>query len=109
MTEVTPISPVAKKLQIKPGKRWLFYNAPDKYLATIEPLPEGAEALFNVNGEFDGVQLFVINNTELEAGLKAVMPLLKADTVFWITYPKKSSGIKSDLEMMGNWDIVGKY
>ena len=103
------LSPVAKKLQIKAGKSWLFYNAPENYLAVLEPLPEGAKAEFKPDGIFDGVQLFVINSTELVASLKIIAPLLKPDTVFWITYPKKSSGIKSDLEMTGSWDELTKY
>jgi hypothetical protein len=90
---------IAKKLQIKPGKRWLFYNAPDNYLAILEPLPEGTEASFSPERD----------SGDLASSLKIIMPILKPGTVFWITYPKKSSGIKSDLEMMSSWDEVGKY
>jgi hypothetical protein len=104
-----PTSVIAKKLQIKPGKTWLFYNAPNNYLTLLEPLPKGAKAIFTLNGSFDGIQLFVVNSTDLAAGLKAIAPLLKPDTVLWVTYPKKSSGIKSDLEMMGRWDEPAKY
>jgi hypothetical protein len=100
---------IAKKLLIKPGKRWLFYSAPDNYLAILEPLPEGAEASFSPEGDFDGVQLFVLNSIDLASSLKTIIPVLKPDTIFWISYPKKSSGIKSDLEMMSSWDEVGKY
>ncbi|WP_259066960.1 YdeI/OmpD-associated family protein [Mucilaginibacter sp. X4EP1] len=100
---------IAKKLLIKPNQSWLFYNAPDNYLQLIEPLPDGTVAAFNPAGSFDGIQLFVLNNAELIEGLKVIVPLLKAETVFWVTYPKKSSGIKSDLEMMGNWDEPAKY
>jgi len=103
------ISPVAKKLQVKPGKRWLFYQAPENYLATIEPMPDGVEAVFDLGGDFDGVQLFVKNSTELKERLKVIMPALKPDTIFWITYPKKSSGIPSDLEMMSSWDDLATY
>jgi Bacteriocin-protection, YdeI or OmpD-Associated len=100
---------VAKKLHIKSGQRWLFYNAPDNYLPFIEPLPDGATADFAPVGNFDGIQLFVVNNLHLIESLKVLTPLLKAETVFWVTYPKKSSGIASDLEMMGNWDEAAKY
>lgn len=100
---------IAKKLQIKPGKRWLFYNAPDNYLAILEPLPEGTETSFNPDGDFDGVQLFVLNSADLVSSLKTIIPILKPGTIFWISYPKKSSGIKSNLEMMSSWDEIGKY
>jgi hypothetical protein len=103
------MSPIAKKLQFKLGKRWLFYNAPANYLSILEPLPESAEAVFTLSGDFDGIQLFVIDSRDLAENLKIIVPLLKMDTVFWITYPKKSSGIKSDLEMMGSWDELARY
>jgi hypothetical protein len=88
------MTPITKKLQIKRGKRWLFYNAPTNYLATLEPLPDGVEAVFMIAGSFDGIQLFVKNNTDLVENLKIIKPLLKPDTIFWITYPKKSSALK---------------
>ncbi|MBC7400241.1 MAG: YdeI/OmpD-associated family protein [Mucilaginibacter sp.] len=103
------MSVLAKKLLIKPGKRWLFYNAPKSYFAILDPLPEGVTLFFNPSRQFDGVQLFVKDAADLAESLKSIVPVLKPDTVFWITYPKKSSGIKSDLEMMGSWDEVAKY
>jgi len=94
---------------MKPGQYWLLYNAPADYLSLLEPLPEGAAVSYHTNGDFDGVQLFVKNSHELVDSLKVVMPLLKPESVFWITYPKKSSGIESDLEMMKSWDELDKY
>jgi len=103
------MSPVSKKLHIKPNTKWLFYTPPDNYLSVLEPLPEGSTAAFDPEGAFDGIQLFVRNSDELKAGLVVIHPLLKIDTILWVTYPKKSSGIPSDLEMMGNWDEPAKY
>jgi hypothetical protein len=103
------ISPLAKKLQIKPGKHWLLFDAPANYLTLLEPLPEGATVSYEAKGDFDGVQLFVKNSTELTASLKLVVPILRPDSVFWVIYPKKSSGIESDLEMISSWDELGKY
>jgi hypothetical protein len=100
---------LAKKLQIKPNSRWLLFNAPANYMDSLVPLPDGAEMVFNINGNFNGIQLFVINSTELASNLQIIVPLLQADTVFWIIYPKKSSGIPSDLEMMGSWEAPTQY
>lgn len=100
---------LAQKLQIKSGKRWLFYNAPVNYLASLEPLPSDVIIKFEADGEFDGIQLFVKDRAELVLYLKTVMPHLKYDGVFWITYPKKASGIKTDLEMMKSWDELTAY
>lgn len=103
------MSLLAKKLQIKPGKHWLLFNAPENYLISLEPLPGGVIIAYEAKGSFDGVQLFVKDSTELAAGLKTVVPILQPDTILWIIYPKKSSGIKSDLEMMSSWDEPAKY
>jgi hypothetical protein len=100
---------LAKKLQIKPNSRWLLQNAPSGYKDSLSPLPDNANLVFSTEGEFNGIQLFVTNSTELASELKVINPLLKADTVFWIIYPKKSSGIQTDLEMMSSWDVPAQY
>jgi hypothetical protein len=100
---------LAKKLQIKPNSRWLLYNVPANYPDSLTPLPDGAEVVFNTSGYFNGIQLFVTNSTQLVSDLKIIVPLLKDDTVFWIIYPKKNSGIDTDLEMMSSWDSPTQY
>nr|WP_294942102.1 YdeI/OmpD-associated family protein [uncultured Mucilaginibacter sp.] len=100
---------LAKKLLIKPNSRWLLYNAPANYVELLSPLPDGAKTSFALDGNFNGIQLFVKNSTELTDSLKTVAPLLKPDTIFWVIYPKKNSGITSDLEMMSGWDELAKY
>jgi len=100
---------IAKKLLIKPGQRWLFYNPPPDYLVTLGQLPDGVEPIFVPIGKADGIQLFAHDSKDLAAGLKAIAPILTADTVLWITYPKKSSGITSDMEMRSTWNEPTKY
>lgn len=100
---------LAKKLQMKPGKNWLLFNAPANYLELLGPLPDGLTTSFDINGQFDGVQLFVINSAELVRDMQIISKVLKPDTILWVIYPKKSSSIKSDLEMMRSWDEMDKY
>jgi len=99
---------LTQKLLIKPGKNWLFYNAPENYLDSLKPLPEDSTVTTVLTGNFDGIQLFVKTKAELSSSLKVIAPLLKPDTIFWISYPKKSSGIESDLKM-GSWDELIQY
>jgi len=100
---------LAKKLLIRPGSRWLIYNAPANYEDELAPLPADVNISFVHEGHFDGVQLFVKNSAELTDKLKIIVPLLKPDTIFWVIYPKKSSKIPGDLEMMSSWEQLGKY
>jgi hypothetical protein len=103
------ISPLAKKLQVKPGKHWLLFNAPANYLSLLEPMPDGAIVSYEPKGNFDGVQLFVKNSSELIENLKVVVRILKSDTALWIIYPKKNSGIETDLTMMGGWSAPADH
>ncbi|WP_342645136.1 YdeI/OmpD-associated family protein [Mucilaginibacter sp. CSA2-8R] len=100
---------VAKKLLMKPGQSWLLYNAPENYLNTLAPLPDNLQISYAPKGQFDGIQLFTLNRAELVANLKQIQPVLQPNTVLWIVYPKKSSGIASDLAMMSSWDEVTPY
>ncbi|MEZ2334500.1 YdeI/OmpD-associated family protein [Mucilaginibacter sp. RCC_168] len=100
---------LAKKLQMKPNTRWLLHNAPANYLESLEPLPDDVEIVHNTTGSFNGIQLFVTNSIELADELKVIVPLLEDDTIFWIIYPKKNSGITTDLEMMSSWDAPAQY
>ncbi|MDT3404885.1 YdeI/OmpD-associated family protein [Mucilaginibacter terrae] len=100
---------IAKKLLMKPGQHWLLFNAPNAYLSVLDPLPNGLKTSHEAKGDFSGIQLFVLNSAELATSLKHIQPVLKPDTVLWIIYPKKSSGIATDLEMMSSWEEPTKY
>jgi hypothetical protein len=41
--------------------------------------------------------------------MQTIAPLINNQTVTWVCYPKKSSGIVSDITVMGNWDVLTKY
>jgi Bacteriocin-protection, YdeI or OmpD-Associated len=104
-----PENPIAKKLRIKPAHRILLVNAPDNYAALLDPLPVEANLHSIAEGTFDVIQLFVKNSSELKRDLQWLQAHLRPDTILWITYPKKSSGIESDLEMMSSWKETSKY
>ena len=99
MTENTLI----KKLQLKPGLRALFLNAPEGYVASLGPLPDGVTLVDGPAGTLDFVQLFVRDSVELAEHVPAALAAIKRDGVFWIVYPKKSSGVVSDLTRDEGW------
>ncbi|WDF75729.1 YdeI/OmpD-associated family protein [Mucilaginibacter sp. KACC 22773] len=103
------MSALTKKLQIKPNSRWLLHNAPANFLDSLLPLPDDAEIVFNTVGSFNGILLFIINSQELASELKVIIPVLNDDAVFWIIYPKKTSKIATDLEMMSSWTEPAVY
>lgn len=99
---------LGKKLQLKPDHKILLLNAPE-HIAN-ELAAEGYTFTNAIEvphvGVFDAVQLFVRNTKELENFAPQVIPLLKQNTLFWIAYPKKSSGIKADLSRDQGWKTV---
>ena len=102
-------SKLAKKLQIKAAHRVLLVNAPAYYQKLLEPLPREVQLFNKPDGTFDVIQLFVLNSQELQRDLAWLQDHLRTDTILWITYPKKSSGIESDLEMMQSWNETSQY
>jgi hypothetical protein len=100
---------LAKKLLMKPGQQWLILNAPDNYPALLDPLPDNLQLIFEAGLPVDGMQLFIKNSAELTETLNLVKLVITDATVLWIVYPKKSSGIPTDLEMMGSWDAAAKH
>jgi hypothetical protein len=102
-------SALSKKLLMKPGQQWLIINAPEEYLTVLEPLPEQVQLSFSLNGRVDGMQVVVKNSAELTDVLKQLKPALTDETILWVIYPKKSSGIESDLEMMSASEVTKPY
>lgn len=100
---------IAEKLLIKPGKCWLAYNTPLNFSDILPSVPAGLPFIYVPEGNFDGILLFVLNHQELKLKLAIIVPLLTSETIFWIVYPKKTSGITSDLAMMAEWNELAKY
>lgn len=103
------INALTKKLLIKPGKSVLLVNSPEHYARLLEPLPGNVRISYEARGNYDIIQLFVLNNSELRKELKNLQSYFQADTIIWIAYPKKTSGMITDLGMMNSWEETSKY
>jgi len=99
-------NPLAKKLRLKPGSRGALVNAPDEYLQELSPLPEEADLAENLQGSFDWIQLFVKNRMQLEKTLPRVVTSLKPVSILWVSFPKGSSKIQTDLTRDMGWEIL---
>ena len=103
------VEALTKKLLIKTAQHWLFSNAPEGFVESFAAFNIQINTKIFAEDKLDGVLLFVKNNAELNATLPEITSVLKPETVCWIAYPKKSSGLVSDLEMTGNWTELEKY
>ena len=98
-----------RKLKLKPGMRGALFNAPAGYVASLEPLPDGTTLMEDPAGtaaEFDWVQLFVKDRAALERSLPAARRALKPVSQLWISYPKGSSKVQTDLTRDRGWDSL---
>jgi len=99
---------LAKKLLIKPGTSWLFYNVPSECMSLLQPLPDGVSTHTAITGNVNGILFFSTKRAQLISQLEILTPVIKDDTVVWVCYPKKSSGINTDLAMM-QWDMLPPF
>jgi hypothetical protein len=100
------MSPITKKLGIKPGYKVLILNAPEGYIHSLEPLPEGAEVARAANGKYDFVQLFVYNKADVDKNGLAAWENLKPGGTLWYAYPKKTGQIKTDITRDVAWEKI---
>lgn len=99
-------SALTKKLQIKPNSRVLVLGAPEGYAASLDPLPEGVTVSTAARGQFDVVHLFVKAAKDLEKNAPKALSAVREGGVLWISYPKKSSKIATDLNRDAGWKVI---
>lgn len=58
------------------------------------------------NGQYDCIQVFVKNKAEIDALFPALVAALKPESLLWISYPKRTSGIQTDLSRDTGWDSM---
>jgi hypothetical protein len=100
-------TPLLKKLRLQPEHRALILNAPQGYVESLTDLPQNIELSTTPDGgEYDFVHLFVLDSGELEEWLPAATEAARYDGLFWISYPKKSSKVKTDLSRDVLWELM---
>lgn len=91
-------TPLPKKLGIKPGAKVLLVEAPEGFEAELAPLAEGATLRRKATGgPFDVILLFVERYADLKRRLPGLARQLVPNGGLWVGYPKKSSGVATDL------------
>ena len=97
---------VAEKLLLKEGQRFLLLNAPAGYLDRMGEFPPNLR-LVSQDGPplVDVIQLFATSMAGLKGGLPELVGLMGPKSKLWVTYPKGSSGVESDL----NRDRIRAY
>ena len=90
-------TPLPKKLGIKEGSRITLINAPESYPRDLGELPHSVEIVKRGNKPLDIVLLFVPNEHTLLRDFKKFAAKLVSNGMLWVAWPKKSSGVATDL------------
>jgi hypothetical protein len=99
------MSDLAKKIKLKPGSKAAVIHPPENYL---QELGHDMEISSSLRGKFDWIQIFVKNKAELDSLAPQAAEALKPESMLWITFPKGSSKIQTDLTRDKGWDEVRK-
>jgi bacteriocin resistance YdeI/OmpD-like protein len=94
---------LAKKLHLKEGMRVAVANAPKGF--SLGTLPAGVKQEKSLTRDLDTVFVFATTQKELKTLWPKALASVKQDGAVWVAYPKKSSGIETDLGM-GEWDAT---
>jgi hypothetical protein len=90
-------TPLYRKLGIKEGHRVVALSGPGNFSALLGELPPGVRLGSRLAAGTDVVVLFVTELRDLERRLGTAAEKLDPAGGLWVAYPKKSSGLSTDL------------
>ena len=99
------LSPLSKKLGLKPGYSLLSVNAPVDYINSLSPLPEQCSIFTEFRPDCDIVHAFYHWQKELEQQYPQLVSSIHRNGMIWISWPKGSSKVPTDL----NRDWIREY
>jgi hypothetical protein len=97
---------IGKKLQCKSGWQVLVLNAPVGIADALQAQGMEVHTSPAIGIAYDAVQVFTTNSQELNYYVPMAVPSLKRNGMLWVAYPKKSSGIKSNLSRDSGWEAL---
>jgi hypothetical protein len=89
-------TPLVKKLGIKEGFNAAFVNAPSNFAEALD-MPPRVTISRASKQPLDFVHLFVKQEKELQTKFSKYAARLKPAGMLWVSWPKKSSGVTTDL------------
>lgn len=90
-------TPLLKKIGIKPAHRIALVNMPPGFLRELGSLPDGSRIIEEGGEPADVIVFFARDQHTLLADLPFLKPQMKPNGMLWAAWPKKASGVASDL------------
>ena len=91
-------TPLPKKLGIKDAFRVALLHAPAEVTAELADSLSNCRIVKIASGDLDFIFLFSKSRGMLEREMPATVKALAPSGMLWVAWPKKSSGIASDLD-----------
>jgi hypothetical protein len=91
-------TPLAKKLGIRSGDTVALVGAPDGFESELEGLPDDVQLRHRAGGKPDVVILFTTQARDLARRFPGLAKSVWPDGGLWIAWPKRSSGVATDLD-----------
>jgi hypothetical protein len=90
-------TPLAKKLGFRDGCRAQLVNHPSHYEDLIHPLPPATELSCRFRKDVDICHFFTKSKRELRQTLPKLMQIIRRNGAIWVSWPKRSSGVVTDI------------
>ena len=90
-------TPLPKKLGIKESARVVLLREPDGFRDALGELPAGVSVGTRARRGSDVIVAFFTRRSELERRLPKLMDALDVDGGLWISWPKRTSGLDTDI------------
>ena len=90
-------TPLSRKLGIKSGARVALLGAPAGFEQQLSPLPDAVALLARARSPVDLILLFATQRADLARRFAKAAPTLAPAGGLWIVWPKKTSGVATDL------------
>jgi len=90
--------PLAGKLGLRPGQRACFLNLPPGGLPALEEALQTVVQKPLSGGDLDVVHVFETSRAALEARFPELKSALAIDGMLWVSWPKRSAKIPTDLD-----------
>ena len=90
-------TPLVQKLGIKPGAIVVGIDAPENYRKLLGQIPSGVNFATRPVGKTNFVHLFVRERRALQKHLQSLRHKIADDAVLWVSWPKKSSAVPTDI------------
>lgn len=89
--------PLAQKLGVKPGVTLAALSAPRNYATLLRPLPAGVKIQSKLGRAAPFIHFFSKRRAELARRFPSFARALTSDGTLWISWPKGTSGVATDL------------